>query len=89
MTRTCSDCPVPISKKSKGRCRSCAMSAVNRSPEKREANAMRKGFTAVSFMGCPPEYHALNRKMRRAGLSPEERYSFIHKDMAAQAAMVP
>lgn len=47
MTRTCSDCPAPISKGSKsGRCRSCSAFAraprtFNLSPEKREAAAER------------------------------------------------
>lgn len=44
MTRTCSDCPAPISRRSAGRCRRCAMTMVNRLPEKRKAlsEAMRE-----------------------------------------------
>jgi hypothetical protein len=32
MTRTCMDCPAPISRDSKGRCRSCAMKEVSKRP---------------------------------------------------------
>lgn len=34
MSRTCLDCAAPISRKSTGRCRRCAMTEVNRRPEK-------------------------------------------------------
>jgi len=46
MTRTCIDCPKPISRNSKGRCRSCSAIRMNTDPE---INARRRASVSAHF----------------------------------------
>lgn len=60
MTRTCSDCPSPISRYSKGRCRPCAFAAMQADPV---ATANRKAAVA----------EAVSRPESRAKLSDAQK----------------
>lgn len=76
MMRTCSDCPASISRKSAGRCKSCAMAAVNRTPEKRAlvSAAMKARREDPQFMARMnagrPKAHAQTRATRLSWCPP-------------------
>jgi hypothetical protein len=58
MTRTCSDCPSPISRQSKtGRCRPCALAVTNADPELKERQR-----AAVRKYANQPEVRAASRE---------------------------
>ena len=98
MTRTCSDCTTPICERSKGRCRSCARVAANRTPAMRSAarEAMRRlnqspqqrllqvAARALTPDWCPHGYSGLNRKMIAEGFDESERQRIIADDMAVR-----
>lgn len=94
MTRTCLDCPKPIGSRSKGRCKSCSMKAVNRSPAmralSREILARQMQSDTFGRSGgrkgwCPPAYRNLNRKLTSQGFDLDERQALIFADAAVQA----
>lgn len=99
MTRTCSDCPTPITPRAiTGRCRSCARRAFNKTPEMRAVVSIRlsarnrdQSFRDRSMAArckcpgwCPQEYAALNRKMERERFPLEERQRIIADDVAVR-----
>lgn len=96
MTPSCLDCGTAVSRKSTGRCRSCATTRKNRTDEHRAAarahmlrlNA-RPGFRslapAVRTGWCPPEYQVLNRNMSKARIPLDERKRIIADSVATAA----
>jgi hypothetical protein len=62
MTRTCMDCPTPISRDSKGRCKACAMREVHARPELRAARDAKIRATRQT-----PEFKARHQAATAAG----------------------
>lgn len=92
--RTCSDCSAPISVKSTGRCRSCAMVALNNSEKVRHLASKRMSDRNRTFRRrpyetppewCPFTYHDLYRKLVREQFTDTERKRIIFDDITVQA----